>query len=222
MMWLVFVLYSVPPFRWKTRGLLGLLANAAGDTFFPTLVAVLSAFQGARRPLEIGWVVAAGAWALAYGLRGIVWHQLNDAEADRTTMVATFVQRHSPQVAIRLVLFVAFPLELVSLAALFWLIHNWLPFALLLLYWLLVLARMRYWDLQPIVVGPQPDFQFVLEQYYDAFFPLAILIASSLRHSGDTLILAAHLLLFPNRSIDALTDFWKLAGRPILNRLWER
>ena len=53
-------------------------------------------------------------------------------------MVRTFVQRHSPHVAIRLVLFVAFPLELASLAALFWLIHNWLPFTLLLLYWLLV------------------------------------------------------------------------------------
>ena len=137
-------------------------------------------------------------------------------------MVRTFVQRHSPHVAIRLVLFVAFPLELVSLAALFWLIHNWLPFALLLLYWLLVLARMRRWDQQPIVVGPRPDYQFVLEQYYDAFLPLAILIASSLRHSGDTLILVAHLLLFPNRPINALTHFWRLAGRPILNRLWER
>jgi hypothetical protein len=107
----------------------------------------------------------------------------------------------------------------VSLAALFWLIHNWLPFALLLPYWLLVLARMRLWHLQPIIVVPQPRYQFVLEQYYDAFFPLAILIASSLRHSGDTLIFAAHLLLFPNRPMDALSDFWTLAGRPILSRL---
>ena len=53
-MWLAFVLYSVPPFRWKTRGLLGVFACAAGDSFFPTLVAVLSAFQAARRPPD-GW-----------------------------------------------------------------------------------------------------------------------------------------------------------------------
>jgi 4-hydroxybenzoate polyprenyltransferase len=221
-MWLAFVLYSVPPFRWKSRGLLGVFACAAGDSLFPTLVAVLSAFQAAHQPLKIGWIVAAGTWAFAYGLRGIVWHQLNDTEADRTAMVGTFVQRHSPRIGIRLVLFFTFPLELVSLAALFWLIHNWLPFALLLPYWLLVLARMWQWHLQPIVVEPHPPrYQIVLEQYYNAFFPLAILIASSLRHSGDTLILAAHLLLFPTRPTHALTDSWILAGRPILNRLWK-
>src|SRR5579862_2358087 len=43
-MWVVFVLYSAPPFRWKTRGLLGLLACPAGDTLLPILVAILSAF----------------------------------------------------------------------------------------------------------------------------------------------------------------------------------
>lgn len=216
-MWLAFVLYSVPPFRWKTRGLLGVFACAAGDSLFPTLVAVLSAFQAAQQPLKIGWVIATGTWALAYGLRGTAWHQLNDAEADRTALVGTFVQRHSPRLAIRLGRFVAFPLELVSLAALFWLMANWLPFALLLLYCLLVLANMRLYGLQPIVVEPHPYYLFVLEQYYDAFFPLAILIASSLRHSGDALILAAHLLLFPNRPVHAVIDFWT-----VLYRLWER
>ena len=66
-MWLAFVLYSVPPFRWKTRGLLGVFANAAGDSLFPTLVAVLSAFQAAQQPLKISWVAAAGTWRLPTG-----------------------------------------------------------------------------------------------------------------------------------------------------------
>jgi hypothetical protein len=222
-MWLAFVLYSAPPFRWKTRGLLGLLACPVGDTLFPILVAVLSAFHAAQQPLKIGWVAAAGTWALAYGIRGTVWHQLDDAEADRVAMVSTFVRRHSRRLGIRLVLFFTFPLELASLAVLIWLIHNWLSFASLLSYWLLVLARIWQWHLQPIVVEPQPPRdQIVLEQYYDAFFPLAILIASSLRHSGDILILAAHLLLFPNRPMQALADFWRLARLPKLRRLRER
>lgn len=221
-MWLAFALYSTPPFRWKTRGLLGLLACPAGDTLFPILIAVLSAFHAAQQPLKIGWVVAAGTWALAYGIRGTVWHQLDDAEADRAAMVSTFVQRHPPRVGIRLVLFLTFPLELASLAALIWLMHDWLPFASLLAYWLLVLASARLWHLQPIVVVPRPRYQFVLEQYYDAFFPLAILIASSLRHSGDALILAVHMLLFPNRPVRALMDLWRLARLPKFRRLRQK
>ena len=39
--WLAFSLYSLPPFRWKTRGALGLIADAIGAHLFPALLAAV-------------------------------------------------------------------------------------------------------------------------------------------------------------------------------------
>jgi len=70
--WLAFLLYSLPPFRFKGRGTAGVLCDAAGEQLFPALVAVFIACRGAQRPGSGLWVASVAGWALAYGLRGIV------------------------------------------------------------------------------------------------------------------------------------------------------
>src|SRR6185436_15915732 len=50
--WLAFSLYSLPPFRWKTRGILGVIADASGAHLFPTLVAVVLTYREAARPVD--------------------------------------------------------------------------------------------------------------------------------------------------------------------------
>jgi hypothetical protein len=47
--WVAFSLYSVPPFRLKGRGILGVVADAAGAHLFPALVAALAGATGRRR-----------------------------------------------------------------------------------------------------------------------------------------------------------------------------
>lgn len=208
--WIAFTLYSVPPFRLKVRGLGGVLADAFGAHLFPTLVAMLLAFRAAERELDPLWIAAGGAWALGYGVRGILWHQLSDRANDRAAGVRTFAERHAPRVATRIGLWGAWPLEAAGLAILIWRSGTLLPVWLLGAYLLLVLWRVHSWKMTAVIVGPRRDYLILMHEYYDVFFPLALLIASSLGHPQDLWVLGAYLALFPARPLHTIGDIGRL------------
>jgi hypothetical protein len=62
----------------------------------------------------VGWLLIIGLWSLCYGLRGIVWHQIVDAQADRLSNTGTFVARHGEKRAARLIKWAVFPMELLT------------------------------------------------------------------------------------------------------------
>jgi 4-hydroxybenzoate polyprenyltransferase len=211
--WLAFSLYSLPPFRFKCRGFAGVLCDASGAHLFPTLVAVIIAFRAAGRDVSVPWLVSVGVWAFAYGLRGILWHQLTDVDNDRSAGVRTFAQRHPPQVAARLGTFVAFPLELCALATMLWQLQSAWPLLFLAIYLLMSARRMRNWKMSAAIVAPKPHFFIVLHEYYNVLFPISLLIASAMRFPMDGFALLAHLLLFPARATQTAIDFGKLLPR---------
>lgn len=204
--WLAFSLYSLPPFRFKKRGILGVLCDASGAHLFPTVVATILTFRAAHSVVDMRWLVSVGVWAFAYGLRGILWHQLSDAEADRNAGVRTFAQRHSPHVVARLGAWIVFPVELLAFAAMLWQLRSAWPLAALALYAFLVLRRMTVWKKRAVVAAPKPNFFIVLGEYYEVFFPVALLVDAAIRHRLDAIVLAVHLLLFPNRGFLAARD----------------
>lgn len=208
--WLAFSLYSLPPFRWKTRGILGVFCDASGAHLFPTLVAVILAHRAAGSPVSMSWMISVGAWALANGIRGILWHQLTDLENDRHAGVRTFAQRHSPAFTARLGAFVAFPIEVCALAAMLLQLRSAWPVAALIAYVAFVGLRLRYFGMHAIIVKPAPRFLIVLHEYSDLWLPLSILIASALRHPYDWLVLVVHLAVFPTRARQTLHDAIKL------------
>ena len=57
-------------------------------------MAVFLACRGAQRTVSEAWVASVAVWALSYGLRGILWHQLTDLETDRAAGVRTFARRY--------------------------------------------------------------------------------------------------------------------------------
>ncbi|MEA2568299.1 MAG: hypothetical protein QOI24_300 [Acidobacteriota bacterium] len=211
--WLAFSLYSLPPFRFKIRGLAGVLCDASGAHLFPTLVAVILAFRAAGRDVSIPWIVSVGVWAFAYGLRGILWHQLTDVDNDRSAGVRTFAHRHPPQVAARLGTFGAFPLELIAFGAMLWQLQSAWPLLFLAIYALMSARRMRNWKMEAAIVAPKPHFFIVLHEYYNVLFPISLLIASAIRFPIDGVALLAHLLIFPARATQTAVDFWKLMPR---------
>ena len=211
--WAAFALYSIPPFRLKARGLAGLIADSAGSNLFPTVVAVLLAFRAAEAPVDVAWVAAAAAFAFAWGLRGIIRHQLLDEAHDRAAGVRTFAERHGREAAIRLARWVAFPIELVALAWLIGRMGEPGPFAALLLYALLLLGRLPKHRMRVTIVEPGPRTATLLQEYHDFFLPLALLIGSAVRHPSDSIVLAAHLILFPRRLIQISRDVWDLLRR---------
>jgi hypothetical protein len=214
--WLAFSLYSLPPFRFKERGAAGLVCDAAGEQLFPTLVAVFLACRGAQRAVSGAWMASVAIWALAYGLRGILWHQLTDAGNDRAAGYWTFARRH-PRAAPVIGTFIVFPLELGALAAMLWQIGSAWPPAFLVLYVVYAVHSARRWRTAPVIVVPKPQFFIVLHQFYSDLFPVALLITASVRNPWVLIVLAAHLLLFPRRVVHAIRRLRASTARTVVN-----
>jgi hypothetical protein len=211
--WISFTLYSVRPVRLKARGLAGVIADGCGAHVFPTLLAVTLAFVSAERPVDPVWLAAAAAWAVGYGLRGNLWHQLLDRESDLQSGVNTFAGRHPPHIAARLGTWIAFPLEVAGLVVLLLMLDSLLPVLALCFHVLLSCLRVGLWQIPPVIVDPKPRFFIVLHEYYDVFLPVSLLIASSLAHPADGFVLAAHLLLFHRRTITISRNALELIGK---------
>lgn len=194
--WLAFALYSLPPFRLKTRGIAGVICDAAGAHLFPALTAVLLASHAVNR----AWLAAVAVWAFSSGVRGILWHQLRDAEADRRAGVRTFVMRHGVAFAERAGSFVVFPLQLVALAAMLWQLHSVWPLVALALYAVLMLLRPFRWDMHAAIVRPSSRSFQLLNEFDEGYLPVAILAASGELHRADWIVLAVHLALFPRHT----------------------
>jgi 4-hydroxybenzoate polyprenyltransferase len=209
--WAAFSLYSIPPVRLKSRGVFGILADASGAHLFPTLLVVSLVFRWRADPVEVVWFAAVAAWSLSFGLRGILWHQLSDLHNDEQVGLRTFAQRHKIARLHMLGNFVIFPVEVTAFALILWRVGSYLAFAFLGAYALLELMRRQMWKMNLVIVAPKERYHILMHEYYEVFYPLALLLSSSSRHPQDALILAAHLFLFPRRATQTLKDIFKLA-----------
>jgi 4-hydroxybenzoate polyprenyltransferase len=210
--WMVFSLYSLPPFRWKHRGALGVLCDACGANLLPHLLVATMVFRWSDTPVSWLWLFAVGLWSLCYGLRGILWHQLMDLESDARSGARTLAQRVAPSQLRVLGKWILFPLEVASLCIFLWRAGNALAFGFLALHFLLEYGRVRLWKMNIVIVAPRSHYHIALQEYYEALCPLAFLITSALMHPLDALLIVAHGLLFPRRAMQAAKDAFKLLG----------
>ncbi|HEX8116789.1 MAG TPA: UbiA family prenyltransferase [Pyrinomonadaceae bacterium] len=208
--WVAFTLYSVRPFRLKSRGLPGLLADASGAHLFPTLVVVVLVYRFGGALVDPQWFTVVAVWALCLGLRGNLWHQLSDLRNDARVGLRTFASRHKITLLRGLGNFVIFPAEAAAFALILWRAGSVAALVALLFYALLEGARRVAWGMRLVVVVPKERASIVMLEYYEVFFPAALIISSALRHPSDALVLAAHLLLFRRRPAQCLKDAFNL------------
>jgi len=211
--WLAFSAYSLPPLRLKTRGIFGVMADASGAHLFPALVAALLAFRAQGTAPDLLWLALVALWAGAFGVRGILWHQLSDEEADRIGQVRTFVQRHGGRWARAIGARLMFPLECAALFALLWRLDDRIPFVALVLYAFLVIFKLERFEMHAAIVQPRARHLILLNDYYEVFLPVSLLVASALAHPADWIVLALHCLVFPGRLSQVISDAWKLPRR---------
>ncbi|QXC60289.1 UbiA family prenyltransferase [Aquihabitans sp. G128] len=116
--------YSVPPLRLKGRGALGAAADAGYAYAVPLVLVVLAV--GPRGHPHAGPLLAVLAlWGFVQGLRGILWHQIEDLDADQAAGTSTWALALGRPRAERLVGTALLPVELVLLAALVVLVGRW-------------------------------------------------------------------------------------------------
>lgn len=88
--------YSMPPLRFKERGIWGVVVGAF--TQRPALFLVWAAFLGVRDGLAVVLTV----WLFVVGMVGMLGHQVLDRGRDRAGRLRTFVFRKGPRPALRL------------------------------------------------------------------------------------------------------------------------
>ncbi|WP_305010583.1 UbiA family prenyltransferase [Hymenobacter mellowenesis] len=193
--WVAYSLYSLPPVRLKVRGGWGLLADMAGAHLFPQLLTAALVSQWAGAAALGWWLAAVGAWAVGCGLRNILWHQLGDAANDARAGVGTFVVRHGEPAGRRLAV-AALVLEAVGLGLLLYLGRQPLAYLALVLYGSITYLRARVWQ-QPVVIAQSRAGQhLLLNDYYEVYYPLALLLGQAWHHPADAGVLALHIGLF--------------------------
>ncbi len=203
----LFLAYSVPPVRLKSRGLLGPIADSIYAYVLPSTIAALVASDGEAGPAFVLYIIVFVAWCFLFGLVGILKHQLFDCSRDRLDNIRTFVVIHGWDAAFDATVKLANAALVAYL--LLMTVQGHANFFIFLGFCVHLSWQLCNWDRHAIVATrlsdsvSRPDrFHLLYDQIIGDFcwywHPLIILILLSLRSSDYLILLIAHLLVLPN------------------------
>jgi 4-hydroxybenzoate polyprenyltransferase len=215
LIWLVFILYSFPPFRLKSRGFAGSLADAVGEQVLPVLLAASLMTEANHH--EVAWYLAVPlvVWSFAFGLRGILDHQMRDRENDLLAGIHTAATTRSVPDLSRVVTWGIYPVEAAALLvflAMFGLVGTWPILAVCLL------VETRHGNFGRLLNSwrnPEPDNWLPLVEYYKFYFPITFLLAMAWSQPEMIWILLAHVVLFNGCSRQAVYAVAGLVLAPV-------
>lgn len=197
MSWVAFSLYSIPPIRLKTKGVSGIFADAGGAHLFPSclIISSLDFFMG--KSINWLWFAAVAVWALAFGLRGILSHQFEDRDKDIITGVNTYASGIKPnQFKNKAILIIA--IELIAFTVMILIINRIIVLTFLLLYIINLLMRYKLYNTQLIIItlNEKGNRRAIMTEYYQVFFPTAILISIAAHQPYVWIVLLLHIIIF--------------------------
>ncbi len=197
LIWILYTAYSLPPVRLKERGATGVLTIAVGEHLLANLLAIFVVVEITGCSISMPWLCLVCIWSVAYGMRGIIWHQLCDLDNDIKASVSTLGVRIGRRSLQRLAEWCIFPIEVVSFLALLALSQNVLAWSLLGLYALAEFLRCRYLGSRMVIAAPRDCMRFVLLEYYQLFFPLSFLLHNIFSDKLSSILTLIFFALFP-------------------------
>lgn len=199
---MLFILYSVPPFRLKERGMSGLMADALYAHVNPALLAAYTFHLLTNRVYgHLAWfMVTLGGWQFFLGLRNILLHQITDLDNDRAAGTVTFAVRIGARSAHRILAYLLVPLEISGFILFTAVVSLTVPAMaiawplFLLVVGLIIRLHWRQELMKPLI-GRIDHF---LDEYYLRWMPVILLGALCLRDLRMIVLLLLHLSLFKN------------------------
>jgi hypothetical protein len=86
----LFIIYSVPPFRLKERGIAGIVIDSLYAHALPPVLAAYTFSLAANKPFPGPELVFLFAWQFSGGIRNILLHQAEDIPADKKSGAKNF------------------------------------------------------------------------------------------------------------------------------------
>jgi 4-hydroxybenzoate polyprenyltransferase len=193
-------LYSAPPFRFKEKGILGIISDAAGAHAIPTLfIATTFSHLVAAPPLqEIGLAIAATAWSFFAGIRGILLHQLWDRDDDLRSNVKTLVTESEVESVRFWMSRIVFPIELLLLSSLILVIapSSSLILVFTIVYFLLKITLFKTDPTATFDPAPIQKAYVVPHDFYEVGLPIILSVTLSLQNAWFAILLLLQVTLF--------------------------
>jgi 4-hydroxybenzoate polyprenyltransferase len=206
--------YSLPPLRFKERGILGLIVASIAQRSLPGLV-----FFATYRHWETDTLLFSFLYFFV-GLRWIIAHQIWDFENDSNSGVRTFAAQIGKDRLTGLLKWLVFPVELALLAALIVYYFNRLPWLLVLFgvylvwLWLSFRSRRQAGRSLSLIASewiPLADFYFIL-------WPLSLSFYLALEEPFFWIVFFLNILWQHWLITIRLQFFWKVANGQFSHR----
>lgn len=196
---LLFVLYSLPPFRLKERGFLGVICDTAYAYIVPSVLASYTFYLlGNRTFVGYHWfVLFMLPWLMLVGVRGILFHQLKDFENDVLSNTNTFTTRWGKD-RIERTIKILLPFEAIFMLLFF---SCFIQHFFLLLPGYIFYFVIRYFSVgikKKIYKDPRQFSYLFYDDFYLDVLPLFVLLHLCLTDWRFSIILITHLILFRN------------------------
>lgn len=197
--YILLTIYSAPPLRLKEKDIWGVMTDTAQVHAVPTLLVatIFSHLAGTPQPESAVLATAATAWAFLAGIRGILLHQIWDRDSDLSAGVTTLVTRIGVESARFWITYISFPLELLLLTLLIFVISQFAP-SLLIFCAFYFLLRIISTQSAVTALDPAPAQKtYILpHDFYEVWLPLAFLILLAIRKPVFLSLLVIHIGLF--------------------------
>ena len=193
-------LYSAPPFRFKEKGILGIVSDAAGAHAIPTLfIATTFAHLVAASSLQAtGLAIAAIAWSFFAGIRGILLHQLWDRDDDLRSGVKTLVTESDVETIRLWMSRIIFPTELLLLSSLILVISHSSPLILVFTIFYFLFKLILFKSDPTAIFDPAPiqKAYVIPHDFYEVGLPLILAVTLSLQNAWFAILLLLQVTLF--------------------------
>jgi len=206
--YLLFILYSQPPIRLKSRGILGAFVDSSYAYVNSTVVGSLlfsSMTDGNLPGLYLSLLIA---WTFTMGFRQILLHQLVDANRDLADGIQTFVVKYGACWTFRLLFYIVIPGEfLLFFVFLIFLgiksLYIPLFFSAFLIYIYLRERKKWIWCTKNPLRLPKITLATlftdqVLDHFMLGWFPMLMLLPLCLRQPWYVVVVALHYFFFEN------------------------
>lgn len=194
---LLFLIYAFPPFRLKEKGFYGIICDSLYAQVIPCSLAAYT-FYKIEFPKELisNYYIFIGIfWLFIIGIRNILIHQIDDFENDKNTNTQTFTTNIGKRKTMQFIYKTIFPIEIILFFALLYILPKNGIF-IIILYLIYTIA---------IYLINQRQFkknfahyinQRILNEFYEIYLPILLLITYYISGSNSLYIPIFHLMLF--------------------------